>query len=802
MRHVGLITIPVLIEGETDIGRLVVKQGWAKVKAPSQKSLLEYQQGLLELEKEAQTKCVGLWQVETGIAQRTVHYNWEQGQDPRQFQIAHKSKPVPAIIEQIRTGSSFRALLLLEKDGQANHQWINAQISGIQAPTFRKGVPNMEDLVEPFSEEAKYFLETRLLQRNVHLLLESVTGTGQAISFYVTIVHPAGNIAELLLNEGFAKVVDWNLQIVSDPQLYKQAEQKARAKRLRLWKEAPVEKQSTSNEYIAIVTRIISPDLLNIETLDGKELKISLSSIRGPKRVKNDNSTQTGYFFEAQEFLRSKLIGSRVQIKHDYIKPKDGEFDERICVTMVKNNKNIAQLLVASGYATVIKHRKDDNNRSSAYDLLLQTEEEAINGEKGMHSKKDPPINRIVDASENITKARSFFPSLQRQGKLKGIVEYVWSGSRFKVWIPTQNCRLTFILSGIKTPKPPMKEGQKGDEFGIEAARYSSKRVMQRDVEIVVENQDKVGGYIGSLMYGQPLQNLAVELVSEGLSSVHEYSASQTSFSSQLFGAEEKAKESKLGLWTLYDPANDVAVQLAEVDLGKIDKTSAKPVIVSEVCKDGRIFLQYVGPELTRLEKLGNDFREHHSNSLKAAASPYIPKVGDYCSAQFSQDKQWYRAKIIRSAEKGCVHVLYIDYGNSEVLPSSRLRNLPSSFGISVLKPQAVESTLAFVDLPKQEDEFGPMAHSALCHFTEGTALNAISAGGNAVLLYSKNGDSVQEQLIREGLATITKVAWKKNQADVLALRKLGNQAVLATSKTDLQQLVETQDEAQRQRVI
>ena len=51
--------------------------------------------------------------------------------------------------------------------------------------------------------EAHYFTESRLLQREVEIILESVNNR----NFIGSILHPNGNIAEALLREGFAKTV-------------------------------------------------------------------------------------------------------------------------------------------------------------------------------------------------------------------------------------------------------------------------------------------------------------------------------------------------------------------------------------------------------------------------------------------------------------------------------------------------------------------------------------------------------------------------------------------------------------------
>ena len=57
------------------------------------------------------------------------------------------------------------------------------------------------------------------------------------------------------------------------------------------------------------------------------------------------------------------------------------------------------------------------------------------------------------------------------------------------------------------------------------------------------------------------------------------------------------------------------------------------------------------------------------------------PSVGDVCCAKSTQDEIWYRALVTAvSGEKDAVEVLYVDEGNGEGLPLSRLRPLEEKF--------------------------------------------------------------------------------------------------------------------------
>lgn len=60
-------------------------------------------------------------------------------------------------------------------------------------------------------------------------------------------------------------------------------------------------------------------------------------------------------------------------------------------------NSNVAEALVSKGFATVVRYRQDDDQRSSKYDELLAAEMKAAKSLKGVHDKKEPPTHRVAD---------------------------------------------------------------------------------------------------------------------------------------------------------------------------------------------------------------------------------------------------------------------------------------------------------------------------------------------------------------------------------------------------------------------
>ena len=76
-------------------------------------------------------------------------------------------------------------------------------------------------------------------------------------------------------------------------------------------------------------------------------------------------------------------------------------------------------------------------------------------------------------------------------------------------------------------------------------------------------------------------------------------------------------------------------------------------------------FISYITIEARQLDTMMNAFASYHAQ-LPAGAAPasYRPKIGDLCSARFSEDDAWYRARV-RSYQPGnMADVIFVDFGN------------------------------------------------------------------------------------------------------------------------------------------
>ncbi|KAH0589010.1 hypothetical protein H2248_004787 [Termitomyces sp. 'cryptogamus'] len=728
--------------GGVDLTSELLKSGWAKLKE-IKRELTEEDLKKRELENEARASGRGLWNPH-GPQARAVHHTMPE--DSQAFITEWKGKSLDAIVEYVRDGTTLRVRLLMP-DGE--HQIVNIALAGVRSP---RASTKQGELSEPWGEEAKFFTESRLLQRPVRVVILSLpTSTAtpfqsgpnaaapQPASIFIgTVLHPSGNVAEFLVAAGLARVVDWHAGMLANNggmERLRAAEKSAKEKRACLYANLPAASAASkanngslssgqSKTFDATVVRVWSGDQLSvIEKDSGKERRIQLSSTRGPKL---SDPKQAYYAQEAREFLRKKLIGKHVKVTIDFVRPREGDFEERECATVHYGgqNSNIAEQLIEKGLASIVRHKRDDEDRSSEYDRLIAAEQVAVTETRGIHSGKEIPApKQPLNISETAARATQYLNGFKRLGKIPAVVDYVAAGSRFKIYLPKDNQTLTLVLAGIRAPRSARNVTDKGEPYGTEAADYALRRCMQRDVEFEVDSVDKSGGFIGCLYLNK--ENFALALVKEGLAAVHAYSAEGLSWARQLNEAEAEAKTARLNIWSDYDEESEKAEVVADAsDTGAL-KAEYLDVIISDVrIKTGFGFsVQILNTEgIASLEKLMRDFSVHHQSPV-AAPPGFVPKGGDLVSAKFS-DGAWYRAKIRRASPiKKEAEVTFIDYGNQDTVAFSNIRPLDPRF--RSLPGQAHEARLSFVKLVGPTSEYQQEAVDRFSQLCEGRKLVA-----------------------------------------------------------------------------
>lgn len=769
-RQYGVLFVP----GGGSFPDSTVADGWVKLRddagrkdeSPEATSLLER---LQVSEARARADGKGIWQ---GNSPK-IDSNYELQGDVKAFVDKHKGKSLDGIVEKVLTGDRLIVRLLVSP---TSHVQTMLLIAGVKAPSTKRANTSdgKEQPAEPFGDEAQLFIETRLLQRNIQVDLLGVSPQNQLVG---SIKHPTqGSIAPHVLRAGLARCTDFHSTLLgSEMGVLRTAEKEARDAKRGVYTGHTAKATSVAGEIDATVSRILSADTIFLRNKAGAEKRVSLSSVRQPKP---SDPKQAQWGAEAREFLRKKLIGKHVKCKIDGKRSATEGYEEREMATVSQNGKNIGLLLVENGFASVIRHRHDDPDRSPIYDELLVAEQKAQDEQKGMWNPKDSQAKKYIDYSESLEKAKRQLTLLSKQKRVPAVVDYVKSASRFTVLIPREDSKITFVLSGIRAPKSARSATDKAEPFGQEAHDFANKRALQRDVEIDVDDVDKVGGFIGSLYINR--ESFAKTLVEEGLASVHAYSAEKSGNAAELFAAEKKAKEQRKGIWKDWDPSQDGqdddeysgappngsgAANGADTDSRRTD--DYRDVMITHIDESGHLKLHQVGSGTAALEKLEAAFRSFHISSKTTLPGP--PKAGDVVAAKFSADGLWYRAKIRRNdREKKEAEVVYLDYGNSEHVPWSSLRPLGrDEFNLSKLAPQATDAVLSFIQLPGGSDYLAD-AIQYLTQATDGQQLvatvdNIDKTGGQnlfSVTLFdpTKSGsfsESINAELVAEGWALV-----------------------------------------------
>ncbi|PWA71963.1 TUDOR-SN protein 1 [Artemisia annua] len=775
--------------GSTNVGKEVVSHGWAKVKEAKGETTPEHAE-LLNLGEQAKTQGVGVWN--TGAAEASIRnlppsaVGDPSNLDAMSLLASNKGKPMEAIVEQVRDGSSLRVYLLPE------FQFVQVFVAGIQAPSMGRRTtqepalpievpsdePNGDSSTESrgpltsaqritasssftevspdaFGREAKHFTEIRVLNRDVRIVLEGVDKFSNLIgSVYYSDGETAKDLAMELIENGYAKYVEWSASMMEEEarRKLKAAELHAKKTKLRLWTNyvpPATNSKAISDNFTGKVVEVVSGDCIIVADdalpfgSPAAERRVNLSSIRCPKLGNPRREEKPApYAREAREFLRTRLIGRQVQVSMEYSRKVPvaegsaapaGSADSRVMgfgsVFLLSEGKgsedvnsatatppaaatqqpglNIAELIIARGFGTVIRHR-DFEERSNHYENLLAAETRATSGRKGIHSAKDPPSMHVTDLlAGSAKKAKDFLPFLQRNRRMTAVVEYVLSGHRFKLFVPKETCSIAFSLSGVRCPG-------RDEPYSNDAISLMRRKIMQRDVEIEVETVDRTGTFIGSLWESKT--NVGAILLEAGLAKLQTgFGADRIADAHLLAQAEQSAKRQKLKIWENY-------VEGEEVTNGSTPEKKQKEefkAVVTEVLDGGKFYVQAVADQ-----KVSAIQQQLASLNIKEAPviGAFNPKKGDIVLAQFTADNSWNRAMVV-SGPRGTVQsskdkfeVFYIDYGNQETVTYNQLR--PADPSVSSAPGLAQLCQLAYLKVPSLDEDYG---QEAAVHLSEST---------------------------------------------------------------------------------
>ncbi|KAK9479881.1 hypothetical protein V1514DRAFT_326729 [Lipomyces japonicus] len=706
----------VYLGGTDSVNERLISEGIVRVRASSPKDAEpnDLTAKYLELEQAAKDANASIWSTSDNASYSSYY------ELPIDFVDKYKGQTIDSIVERIINGDRAIVRLILPD----SHVIVPVLVAGIRAPRSSQTHAAAEQHGEPYGDVAKYFVEARLLQRNVKI---EVLGQSQQGVLIGQVIHPAGIIAEKLLESGLATVSDWQSNFVGAANMSKlrAAEATAKAKGFNIWHgtvvtttQAHAADAENDKLFTAVVSRVVSADTLVVRTKSSGDRTVQLASVRGPRQA---DQTQASYVAAAREFVRKRTIGKHVKVTFLHTRPKSENFDARdiVTITLIKTGNNdgidLASLLVENGYASVIRHRKGEfEDRSPIWDELLEKESAAIAEKKAIHSGIILPPDRTVNASESNARATAFLPSLQRQKRIPAIVEFVNTGSRLRLLLPRENARIKFILAGIQTPRVALASGtgsEKSEPFGEEAKEFTSRRLLQRDVEIDVTHADKSGGFFGLVHVPGNKDTFALSLLEEGLATIDEYSAQSAAAPLSAFtAAQELAQEKRKGLWKDYKAKQAAPPTEVVLSVGSTTTQSKKKeylnVAVTNVASDGTFDFIILDDKVAKLKQF--------TASLSAAINTASPvtgrlRLGDLVAYALPRLSSYGRFKVTQydHASKSAT-LTSLDFGIIiDEAPLSKLKVLPAGFAPNASIPVSTKlGRLSIVRYPEFSDDY------------------------------------------------------------------------------------------------
>ncbi|CDI79420.1 tudor / staphylococcal nuclease domain-containing protein, putative, partial [Eimeria acervulina] len=213
----------------------------------------------------------------------------------------------------------FQALEECEAEAKAKQLGVHSADSGSSTVRTIKWAVGEADFIAEFVEkhkaEGRFFVEIRLLNRDVSVRVEGSDDYGNMLG---TLLHPKGDISLLLLSNGFAKVNNATVGLTEQPNKLRQAMKEAQTNKLRRWKDfsSSVSTDSLERVYAATVEEVFSGDSILLRLPDGSSRRVYFASIRCNRpssAAKPQPREDEALALEAKELVRKKTIGKMVK---------------------------------------------------------------------------------------------------------------------------------------------------------------------------------------------------------------------------------------------------------------------------------------------------------------------------------------------------------------------------------------------------------------------------------------------------------------------------------------------------------
>lgn len=281
---------------------------------------------------------------------------------------------------------------------------------------------------------------------------------------------------------------------------------------------------------------------------------------------------------------------------------------------------------------------KSGDNASRFIEDLLAAEKKAVDGKLGLYSTSPAPIRVFNDLVANTKKAKDFEAMVMKRPnrKINGVIEYCFSGMRFKVRLDGENTAIALNLLGVKTMAND-KNQPKQLELANDAQQFAKDTLFQRDVVVDLEFADKRGTFFGTVQLKNTKEDFGLMLVQEGLAEISIVGNKAPSNFEAIEEAQEKAKSEGLGIW-------QQGLRVGASGTSKQLKTNERQaVLMTDITDASRFYLRFQsGSDYQKIEYEMNRFNPIMHEDLEKPI-----KKGTICAARFKADDSWYRARVL-----------------------------------------------------------------------------------------------------------------------------------------------------------
>ena len=301
-----------------------------------------------------------------------------------------------------------------------------------------------------------------------------------------------------------------------------------------------------------------------------------------------------------------------------------------------KGDRNLAVKMLEKG---LVKNNLIGDNVSKYLEDLLLAEKKAQDNGTALHGKKTPPAaTNYIDLVHNPKQAKQYEAMFNKRNLkvFSGVIEYCFSGMRFKVRLNDEGCCIGLNLFGVKTmdndPNQPTLM-----EYSNDAKKLAHQNLYQRDVQVELCFTDKRGSFFGYITTSDK-KYFATKLIEAGLAKVHYQGDREPKMLKEFSAAQGVAKEAELGIWS-----KSLKLMSGNVSSANKFKQDERISVEMSDLTDGKNFHLRLtdSADAAKIDEAMESFEPATADPMERPI-----KAGSLCAAQFTDDGCWYRARI------------------------------------------------------------------------------------------------------------------------------------------------------------